>query len=666
MKVDLFACNDGLEAKLDIRDFDRNEWRARFQGKESLLTFITGLGLLRELVETAAVESVCLLLGGDDSKESGLLAMNLKEAQTLTLASGRSPVHEEAEGLMFHKSYLSEGPDVASLKARIRESGFDEARKSVDQGSLVESGQSILSFISIREGQAGMDVFGKAVPFMTYDQFLPSAGRGIVKLDRKWVAKEAGVLVHENNTLKVLGEGGAQPGLIQVSEDKLKAWLVLQADVMQFGDDAASSLDSIKAAMAKMGLRPLRDESRVLSALDTFLREGGEQEVLLLEGVLSKRGKDGQVRLLINPEPDLPDPDTVQKMDFRAFTFFRTVKKGERLARVIPPEPGTGGMDVFGNVTLPTAGKPIKFILGKNTEFAADDASIIVAVRDGKLAVEEGVPHVVDTLKISEDVSFKTGNLSFPGSIEVEGNVLDKFTIEAKGDIGIGGVVENGLVVSEGAILIKGGVIGGGSGLIKSKLSSVTIGFIRNQRIESHSNIIVYNEVLNSQLFARKSILMKSGSHSVFGGTMVAFDSIEIHNAGNEAETKTILEVGRDFEVEAELARKREYLKTVRADLEFLEKKRDQLELIVRWEAGKKPENRLLEQRVKGGVTLLEKVRQGLTAKLNELEASLFNPGGCYIAVSGTAYPGTILKYRDRVIPITEPMRNKRWVFKGS
>jgi hypothetical protein len=146
---------------------------------------------------------------------------------------------------------------------------------------------------------------------------------------------------------------------------------------------------------------------------------------------------------------------------------------------------------------------------------------------------------------------------------------------------------------------------------------------------------------------------------------MVAFEGIEIHNAGNEAGAKTILEVGKDFEVEAELLRKRETMKTVRADLEFLEKRRDKLEMMVRWEAGKNPENRLLEQRVKGVLKFLERLRQGLNAKLNELEAALYNPKDCHIAVSGTAYPGTVLKYRDKVIPINEPLRGKRWLFKA-
>jgi uncharacterized protein (DUF342 family) len=417
--------------------------------------------------------------------------------------------------------------------------------------------------------------------------------------------------------------------------------------------------------MVGMGLQPMQNEAGVFKSMQALLWEGKEQEIVLLEGILAKPGKNGSIQLLVDPEPDLPDPDSVHNVDFKSFSFFRTVAKGDRLARILPPQPGVAGMDVFGNITLPQPGFTLQVKPGRNTEFAPDAPDFILATKHGKLAVEDGIPYVVDTLKVAEDVSFRTGNINFPGSIEVEGNVLDRFSVEAKGDIGIGGVVENGVVISEGNIIIKGGVTGGGSGLIKSKLSSVTIGFIHNQRIESHSNIIVYNEVLNGQLLARKSVLMKSGSHSVIGGHVVAYEAIEIHNAGNEAGTKTILEVGKDFEIESELIRKREALKAVRADLEYLEKRREKVEMIVRWEGGKNPENRLMEQRMKGIIKLLERIRLGLNAKLNELEAALYNPNDCHIKVSGTTYPGTVLKHRDRVIPINEAMRGKRWVFKA-
>lgn len=664
MRVDILTCNDGLEVRLSITDFEPGEWNKLFPSARNLKGFLLAKGLAPDLIEDSAADSIHSLLA-ESLHDPGKLAITLKEVQSLSLASGEPPVHEEAEGLMFHKPYLSDPQAVDTLERRLREHGLEEGRKAVNPEYFVEAGQTILSFFSVRQGKAGRDVYGKDLPFRPYTAALPVAGRGISKLETKWEAKDAGFLVLFQDTLQLLGADGARPGLVRVSDDKLAAWLVLRKESARRDLDIAVAFDSVRAEMAAKGLRPMQDEVMVRRCLEAFFRDETEQEVLLVEGVLPKPGKNGSIELLVDPEPDLPDPESIRNVDFRAFTFFRAVGKGDRLARIAPPQPGVAGMDVFGNITLPKPGAPVKVNPGRNTEFAPHDPNLILASKDGKLAVEDGIPHVVDTLRISEDVSFKTGNLKFPGSIEVEGNVLDKFTVEAKGDVGISGVVENGVVVSGGSIIIKGGVLGNGAGLIKSKLSSVTIGFIHNQRIESHSNIIVYNEVLNAQLLTRKSALMKSASHSVIGGHIVAYENIEIHNAGNEAGARTILEVGKDFEVEAEILRKRETLKSVRADLEFLEKRRNNLELIVRWEAGKNPENRLLEKRVKGVLNFLDRLRQGLNAKINELEAALHNPADCYISVSGTAYPGTLLKHKDKIIPINEALRGKRWLFKA-
>lgn len=663
MKVDINPGSDGLEAKLAIRDFDPGEWRSRYPGKESLVSHLVGLGLVQDLVEESAVASVCSLLSGEGSDTDSTKAC-LSEVQGVVLASGRPPLDEVVEGLMFRKAYLSESGEIEAVERKLAESGLEEAQREVPAGSRVEAGETILTFDSIRGGRPGMDVFGNPVPFKPYTAGLPAAGPGISRLDRKWVAKAPGILVLQGNVLKVLGEADVHPEYIRVAEDNLAAWLILEDGVMPREADTVRTLENIQAAMARLGIGPFRERDRVAAALGAYLGEGLEQATLLVEGTSPRSGKDGRVELLVNPEPELPDADAADKVDFRTFTFFRTVTRGQPLARIIPPEKGRAGVDIFGKALPARDGLPVRVLPGMNTEAAPDNPALLVAAKSGKLTVDKGIPYVVDTLKVAEDVSFRTGNLTFPGSIEVEGNVMDKFAIDAKGDVGIGGVVENGTVVSEGSIIIKGGVIGGGGGLIKSKLSSVTIGYIRNQRIESHSNIVVYNEVLNAQLLARGALTMKSGSHSLIGGTALAFRSIEVFNAGNQAGAKTILEVGKDFEVEAEIARKREYLKAVRADLEFLERKSERLALIVRWEAGRSAENRLIEQRVNGVAKLLEKVKRGLAAKLGELEQALYNPEECFIAVKGTAYPGTLLRYRDKVISITEPVHNKRWVFK--
>lgn len=657
MRVEVFPCNDGLEARLSISDFQAAQWNGSYGDAARLAEFLAGQGLARELVDEAALGSICGMLknpGGDWTA----IGYTVKEAQAFPVSCGIPPVHEEAEGLLFHKSYVSEAPTIAALREAIAKEGLEASKRAVDPACLVEAGHEILSFESIIPGKPGKDVFGRSIPYHTYDKSLPRAGSGIQKSGNKWVAREPGILVLDGNVLKVLGAKGGSGIHVTVSPNKMFAHLSLDRETMD-DYELEKAIDAIPALFREMGL--LVPAS--IDDLVTALFNGRQQEVLALQGIPPQAGADGKLEFLIDPEPELPSAETVAKMDFKSFSFFKAISKGDKLARIIHPDPGVPGRDVYGKIIIPEGGKPFQAVLGTNTEYDPKDPFLILASCNGRLNVVGSMPAVVDTLKI-DDVSFKTGNVKFPGSVEIEGNVLDSFAIDAQGDVGIGGVVENGNVVSEGAIVIKGGVVGGGRGLIKSKLSSVTIGYIRNQRIESHSNIIVYNEVFNGQLLARKSILMKSTSHSVIGGHLVAFDAIEIHNSGNDAGTKTILEVGKDFEIEAELIRKQDQFKIVRVDHEFLEKKKEQLELIVRWEKGQKPENKLLEQRVKGVLKVLERLKTVLSAEINALESRLYHPGECCIAIRGTVHPGTLLRYKSKTMAITEETTNKRWIFK--
>jgi uncharacterized protein (DUF342 family) len=664
MRIDVFPCNDGLEARLTIKDFNPADWSRDLPHPAALFNLIAERGLDRDRIDLAAVASIHQTLTEACARAYGIQEA-VREVQTLGVAGGVAPVDEEVEGLLFHKSYYAETHEVEAVKSRLVREGWESLSKTIDSSHIVQAGQTILSFSSLKPAEAGRDVFGKAISYKPYTAFLPEAGNSLEVKDGSWSALKDGILILEDNRLKIIGADASMAEILRVSPDKMKVSLVLVRELLE-NDGLKPTLELIHEGLSKMGLTAGIPSQTLADALLDFLANGTECDLALVEGVPARESVPGRMELLIDPEPDLPDPDTAAKVDFKSFTFFKTVRAGQELARIIPPQPGVAGRDVFGNAILPKAAQPRPMGLGKNTQADPADPSRVLACCDGKITVAGGIPEVVDTLEISEDVSLKTGNVSFPGSIEVKGDIRDNLLVEAKGDVGISGVVEDGTIVSEGAIVVKGGFSGTGKGVIKSKLSSVTIGYIRNQRIESHSNIIVYNEVVNAILMARKSVIMKSSSHSVVGGRVLAYDNIEIHNAGNEGGIKTFLEVGTDFEVEAEIAAQKERLARIQDDIQFMEAMLEKIGHIVRWEGGTKPENRLLEQRTKGVAEAMCILRKKIMDGIADLQTRLFNPGDCSIAIRGIAYPGTVLKYRDKTVLIPEKMQNKRWMFRGT
>jgi hypothetical protein len=183
MKVEVFACNEGLEARIAIEDFDPQEWRARFGSRRELLGHLLANGIAPDRVEDAALESACALLSSDE-RDPGALALNLREVQSLSLASGLAPQDEEAEGLMFHKTYVTEPAEIESLMRNLKDGGIEGLKRTADPGCLVEAGQVVVSFLSIREGKPGIDVYGKPLQFRSYTHSLPKCGRGLTRLER--------------------------------------------------------------------------------------------------------------------------------------------------------------------------------------------------------------------------------------------------------------------------------------------------------------------------------------------------------------------------------------------------------------------------------------------------------------------------------------------------
>jgi uncharacterized protein (DUF342 family) len=375
-------------------------------------------------------------------------------------------------------------------------------------------------------------------------------------------------------------------------------------------------------------------------------------------------GSDGSIKLLIDPEPDVPLPAPDGSIDFKEFSFFRTVPRGARLAQILPPIAGEPGLNVHGEEVPPPPGRPFDKQLGRNTALEAPDSAYLVTTAAGRLALRVGVPEVVEVLDVTGDVSLKTGNIEFPGAVRVAGDVHSRMQIKSEGDVEVVGTVEDSVIRSDGAIVIKGGVNGSGGGIIKSRLSSVTIGYLHNQRIESHSHIVVFNEIINSTLLARKTISMKFGKFSVLGGHLLAGEGIDLFNVGSETGAKTILEVGKDFEVEAEIAAKNQILIEHANDLEFLRDMSDQLANVLRLRRGSSDEDFLLEKRVQGAMQILEGWIGRLRRELGELSRRMYIREPCTLIIRGTAHPGTVLKYHDDLIVLPSAVFNRRWTFR--
>ncbi len=661
LRLTLAVTGDGMGAKLRIEGHDNRAWSEAYGTASRLKDFLLEQGLAEEGLRADMVgwiaETLCRTT--PDSRER-----DLREAQSVEVARGRAPLHEEPVGLAFHKSYITDAAVIADLRRAAGDSGTWDAeglRDRVDPACWVAIGAVIVSWQGTARGMNGMDVFGAPIPAQGLAERLPSFGKSLQAVETRLIAVCEGALLVEDGVLKVLGGDSLPACQVVVDEDAMSANLVLGGNSLS---DWSVTYGMVQAALREKGVVGTLSEADIHAALKAFDTDRRPVSLLVAKGRPPEAGVDGRLELLVDPEPEVPEPGPGGSIDFKSFSFFRSVKQGDRLARLLPGSPGKPGFDVFGREIPAPQPRDFSQELGRNTAFLDRARTIVVAAAPGRLAMRMDIPEVVEELAVEGDVSLKTGHIEFPGAVRVSGDVHSRMEIEAKGDVEVDGTVEDSVIRTDGAIVVKGGVNGQGNGLIKSRLSSVTIGYLHNQCIESATNIVVFNEIIGSRLRARKAIGMRFGRYTVLGGHLLAGESLDLFNVGAEAGVKTVLEVGKDFEVEAELIRWEKRIQEDTRDMEFLRDMEEKLEHVLRLTRGGADEETLLLARTQGALEILERRIAEARKEAAVLSTRLYLPGPCEVRIRGIAHPGTVIRYRDQLLLISSPVTNRRWVFR--
>ena len=173
-------------------------------------------------------------------------------------------------------------------------------------------------------------------------------------------------------------------------------------------------------------------------------------------------GKDAKIKPLVQSAQDRilrPKEREDGSVDMRDFGDIVCVKIGEPLAKKIPLTEGIKGFTVTGTPLTPTAGDDIELKPGEGSRLSAKNEGILVSEKVGMPRFTENSVEVDDVYTI-KNVNVASGNITFEGSVIIEGDVNEGMKVIASGDITIGGFVESALLDSGGDITISGGIIG--------------------------------------------------------------------------------------------------------------------------------------------------------------------------------------------------------------
>jgi uncharacterized protein (DUF342 family) len=330
--------------------------------------------------------------------------------------------------------------------------------------------------------------------------------------------------------------------------------------------------------------KSLLTQQRVYHGIkEEFLQEFADrptykEKVEVAEGIRPVNGKDAYIEYSFEVDQTKIrlKEGTNGKVNFKELNIIQNVVQNQTLAKKMPPEEGVDGKTVTGKILPARAGSDIPMPLGTNVR-VGDDGDTIVSDINGQVIVANGKVNVEPVYTVEGDVNLKTGNIIFLGTVIINGNVEDGFSVKAAGKIEEKGTVAKAEMDAEGDIIIYQGINGKSGGRIRAG-RSLWSRFIENANVEVGNMVVVTDGIINSNVDALKSIICQGKRANIMGGRLRAGEEINAKVLGNSTSgTETICEVGFDPNSIIELERLQaaktaadEELDSIKLDLQTL------------------------------------------------------------------------------------------------
>lgn len=327
-------------------------------------------------------------------------------------------------------------------------------------------------------------------------------------------------------------------------------------------------------------------------------------------------------------------------IDYKEFSPFVIVKKGEVLGETIEAQEGIPGISVK-NEEVSSDKKTVEQItLGSNVEL---EHGKILATVNGRFVQKKNVISIVEVLEIESGVDYHTGNIIFPGDVIIKGEVKDGFKVYSGGSIVCYDTLDAYDVVSKQDLVAQVGIIGRGKGSLRVG-GTVQAKFIENCQVKAKNTISIEDELLNSRLYTSGALHMGERGR-IIGGETCAINGIEAFETGNKRGQYTSLQCGVDFISQKKFDSVKKRHTALNLKLQTVES------LSLRYN---RHDTSDLITKIKDELERLMRRMNALLEKINSNEEAI-------ISVAGTAYPGTTIDICHYHFVVLEPLHRVRF-----
>jgi uncharacterized protein len=394
-------------------------------------------------------------------------------------------------------------------------------------------------------GITGMTVFGEEIVPEIHSGVSIQAGKNVIQTSPgEFHAAVAGEVSLIDHILSVTEESHDGSFSIEVASDEMAVYLSVAPHL---GEGKAVTFRDIRKHLAEASICAGIEDRTIIATLEKIDQDGKPVEnIRIATGKEPMVGQDEVIEWHIQPQSDskLYVIDEDGNIDFYNVNKIVSVNKDNRLLTITPPTRGENGYTVYGRTLEGKQGKHLDIHAGDNID-RRNERTEWYAACDGYLFYENNHVSVHPIYRVDGDVDFSTGNITFPGDVIVMKNVLDGFSVQASGSITVKGSVESATLEAGQHIQVQKGIFGKSKGQISAR-QDVLATFLQNANVKAGRNIIVGNQILNSNVVAKDRIEVKKGKGSIIGGTTIAGQEIHARIIGSDFGTKTKIEVGID------------------------------------------------------------------------------------------------------------------------
>lgn len=394
--------------------------------------------------------------------------------------------------------------------------------------------------------------------------------------------------------------------------------------------------------------------------IDQFVAERRYCEnIVVARGSVPKQGTDARIEYYFNMDvkarPTLKEDGSV---DFFHLNTLNHCEAGDVLARLFPEQEGEAGSSVFGEAVRPREVKHQRLEYGRNITLSEDRTELISDV-NGHVMLIEGKVFVSDLLEV-ENVDNSTGNIEYEGSVQVNGNVCSNFTIRAKGNIEVRGVVEGAVIEAGGDIIIARGV----NGMSKGKLTAggnIIAKFIENAEVTARG-YVESGSILHSVVMAGTEVNVNGKRGFITGGRVCATNKVCVKTLGSAMGADTMIDIGIDPEIKKRYSELQKQIveddKAVRTMQPVILAATQKLAKGIKLPPEQLTYIKALNQ---ANMQKQEELKR-CTEELNDLQERMEAGHNGQVIVTGEVFPGTRISISDASVVIRSNLKYCRFV----